>query len=85
MDLQQECDAGICSPPHWEAIWRQQARSAGVSTADGNMQAMSGAPPIRSIKSSTPHFAKRLTRESYHVNKKTSGKQKFLKTASNQG
>lgn len=60
MDLQQECDDGMCSPPHWEATWRQHARSAGVSTADGNVQAMNGAPPIRSTKSNTQDLANRL-------------------------
>lgn len=67
MDLQQECDAGICPPPHWEAISRQHARSAGVSTADGNVQAMTGAPPIRSMRTSTPTLCTRFTVEVYHT------------------
>lgn len=67
MDLQQECDAGICSPPHWEAIWRQHARSAGVRTADGKAQAISGAPPIRSMRTNTPTLARRFTVAVYHT------------------
>lgn len=65
--MQQECDAGICVPPHWEAIWRQHASSAGVRAADGNVQAMSGDPPIRSTRTSTPTLAKRFTPAVYHT------------------